>query len=58
MNTDEETKRILKAAFKEGLQEWLDVKWAEFGKWTATGIAVLAFGALVALIMWANGYHK
>ena len=49
-----ETKRV----FKEALNEWLDHKWSQFGKWTMTGILVLLFGALVVFIMWSQGYSK
>lgn len=42
----EEQKRLL----KEALQEWLDAKYAEFGKWTARGIAAAALVALVVFL--------
>ncbi|MFA5170434.1 MAG: hypothetical protein WC426_02630 [Sulfuriferula sp.] len=42
-----------KALLKQALQEWLDEKYAEFGKWTLRGIAA-AF--LVVLIMFLNSH--
>ena len=42
--TPEEQKHLFKAA----LQEWLDAKYAEFGKWTARGVAAMALAALIA----------
>lgn len=49
-----EAKRI----FKEALNEWLDHKFSEFGKWTMRGILVALFGALVAIVMFTQGYHR
>lgn len=31
----------MKNVFKEGLKEWLDEKFAQFGKWSAVGIACM-----------------
>jgi hypothetical protein len=49
-----ETKRV----FKEALTEWLDNKYAEFGRWTLRGLFVAIFGALVIFIMWSQGYTR
>lgn len=53
---------IDKLAVKEALQEWLDKKWDEtcrnFGKWSIMTLGLLAFGAFVYFILWANGWHK
>lgn len=49
-----ETKRV----FKEALNEWLDKKWGEFGKWTATGLSLAMFAAFVVFVLWTQGYHK
>lgn len=35
---------------KQALQEWLDAKYAEFGKWTLRGLAAAALVALVAAL--------
>lgn len=45
--TPEEQKRIM----KEALQEWLDVKYAEFGKWTMNGVLASALVALVLFLL-------
>ena len=68
---DEELARIAKAlatkvfeeaeakrVFKEALNEWLDHKFSEFGKWTLRGILIALFGAVVTFIMFTQGYHK
>ena len=44
--TKEEQKEILKQA----LQEWLDAKYAEFGKWTMRGLMAAALVGLVMLL--------
>lgn len=50
--TDEmELKKIMKSAIKE----WMDERFAAFGKWTATGLAVAALGVLTWLIIQMNG---
>lgn len=46
-----ELKKIMKAAIKE----WMDERFAAFGKWTATGLAVAALGVLTWLIVQMNG---
>lgn len=42
-----------KALLKEALQEWLDAKYAEVGKWTVRGISAVA---LVLLITFATSH--
>ena len=39
-----------KALFKQALQEWLDAKYSEFGRWTLHGIAAAALVALVVFL--------
>lgn len=48
----------IKAALKEALREWLDEKFAAFGKWSLGGIAAASLGALVYFILSAQGWHK
>ena len=50
-------KTILKEALKESLREWLDEKYAEFGKWSVHGLMAAALGATVYLIIWSQ-WHK
>ena len=49
---------VLKAALKEGLREWLDAKFAAFGKWSLGGLAAAALVGLVYLAMSGAGWHK
>ena len=49
-----ETKRI----FKEALNEWLDHKYLEFGKWTLAGLFAATFAGLIVFVMWSQGYHR
>jgi hypothetical protein len=63
MNQEEKVHHnIDKLAVKEALQEWLDKKWDEtclkFGRWSIRALALLAFGAFVFFLLWANGWHK
>jgi hypothetical protein len=50
----EEIKELNKQAMKEGLQEWLDKKFMEFGKWSLKGITAMALVGLVYL--WASSH--
>jgi len=47
----EHMKKIMKAAIKE----WMDERFAVFGRWTATGIAIAALGLLAWAIVAVNG---
>lgn len=47
-----------KEIVKEALKEWLDEKWATFGKWTAKGLATMAFSALVYWWLSTHGWHR
>ena len=49
-----EAKRI----FKEALNEWLDHKFAQFGRWTFYGLFASLFGAFVVFVLWTQGYHR
>ena len=42
MVTDEQLQRAIEA--------WMDKKFAQFGRWTARGLAIAAFGALCSLL--------
>lgn len=47
-----------KQVTKEALKEWLDEKYAEFGKWSFRAIVAAVFTALTYFIMQMNGWHK
>ncbi|QDP47734.1 hypothetical protein [Marinobacter sp.] len=51
MNQEEQ-----KQAIKEGLSEWLDDKFTEFGKLSARGILALLLAALVYLWATSQGW--
>jgi hypothetical protein len=38
-----------KALIKEALQDWLDAKYAEVGKWTVRGIIAVSLVLLISL---------
>lgn len=44
---EEDQRRIV----KEALKEWLDEKWAAFGKWSIRGILAAGLAAIVTLIL-------
>lgn len=50
------TSEEMKRATKEAIKEWLDDKFAAFGKWTATAIAAAGLAALLYFILKANGW--
>lgn len=57
MSAEEEKQReLVKEAFKEAIKEWLDGKFAAFGKWAAASLAALALAALVYFILTVNGW--
>lgn len=53
MTVEEDHKHLIKEAFKE----WLDEKFAEFGKWTLKSLAAICFGALVVFLV-NHGFIK
>lgn len=52
------TPEDVKNALKQGLKEWLDEKFADFGKWSAMGIGAAALALLAYFVMALNGWHK
>lgn len=50
-------KATLKEAMKEAMHEWLDEKYAAFGKWSLHGLLAALLGAIVFLIGWIQ-WHK
>lgn len=51
-------REVEKQLIKEAIREWLDDIWLSWGKWSAAGIAAAMFGAIIYLILIANGWHK
>ena len=54
----QEDKDMMKEAVKETLREWLDEKYAVFGKWSMHGILAMLLVALAYFIATQNGWHK
>lgn len=52
------TDQELKEAFKEAVREWIDEKFATFGKWTATTLGVVIFGWVIYGIISISGWHR
>lgn len=46
----------VKEALKEALREWLDEKFAAFGRWSFYTLASLGLFALVYFILYMNGW--
>jgi hypothetical protein len=51
---DEEGKRIV----KEAINEWLEKKFADIGKWTLGGLGAAALAAVTYFILTSQGWHK
>ena len=54
---DEEQKKFLRDAIKAGIDNWLDSKFSQVGKWTLRGAAAAALAALTHFII-QYGWHK
>lgn len=54
---DEEREEI-KAALQEALREWLEEKYAAFGKWSIHGLLAAGLVGLVWLILTSSGWHR
>jgi len=48
----------IKRALKEAMREWLDDKFAAFGKWSLASLGAAGLFALVYFILSLNGWHK
>lgn len=52
--SNDELRKIIKEAQIEGVEAWLDKKFAQFGKWSFYGIAAAAFIFLVKFLIKTN----
>ncbi len=52
------TQAEMKAAMKQAIKEWLDEKFAEFGRWSMGALMAALLAATIAFILHANGWHK
>jgi hypothetical protein len=48
------SKKELKEIYKEALKEWLDAKYACFGKWSLRMLLATALIGLVYIAIWAH----
>lgn len=53
-----EAKTLMREAFKEAANEWLDDKFRLFGKWSIMGFAAAGLFALMYFILRLDGWHK
>ena len=51
-------KDAAKEIVKEALKEWLDEKYAAFGRWSFNGLMALALAGAVYVFMISQGWHK
>ena len=59
MRVTDLTKEEVKDVMKEALREWLDDKFADFGKWSLVGVGAALLTALAYFILISNGWtHK
>lgn len=54
----EEQKKLMKEAFKEAYTEFLDARFAQFGKWAMGTFLALVVGALTYFILVINGWKS
>lgn len=54
----EEEREAIKLALQEALREWLEEKYAAFGKWSVHGLMAAGLAALVWLILTSSGWHR
>lgn len=47
-----------KEIMKEAIREWMDDAFAQFGKWTAGGLLVMAFAGAVYLALKGQGWTR
>jgi hypothetical protein len=48
----------MKVALKAALKEWLDDKFAEFGRWSMGAFFAAVLATVTAFILHMNGWHK
>ena len=56
--TDAELKSIIKLAIKEAVLEWIADQQQRVGRWTISGLAVLAIGGMIYLALLWLGFTR
>lgn len=51
------TREEMKQAVREGIREFLDEKFRQFGKWSLGGLAAMGLAALIYLILTMHGWR-
>lgn len=51
-------KDLFKAALKEAIDEWLDKKFAQLGRWSVGALMAAAFAGAVYLALKGQGWSK
>lgn len=56
--SDEQNERdAMKQVVKAAIREWLDEKFAQFGKWSFAGILAAALGLLCYFLLLSHGWR-
>lgn len=50
------TQTEMREAVREGIRDFLDEKFREFGKWSLGGLAAMGLAAIIYLILFAYGW--
>jgi len=53
----EEMKQLAKEAYQEAVKEWLDEKFAQFGKWTFYALGATVVAGVLMLMGWIHGWR-
>lgn len=49
-------KELYKQAHKEMINEWLNEKFSQFGKWSAAALGAMFAAAVLYFTLWAHGW--
>lgn len=49
-------KELYKEAHKEMINEWLEEKFSQFGKWSAAAFGAMIAAAVLYFTLWAHGW--
>ena len=56
--SDDELKVVIKSAIKEAVLEWISDQQQRVGRWTISGLAVLAIGGMIYLALLWLGFTR
>ncbi len=52
------TQAEMRAAIRDAIKEWLDERFAEFGRWSLGAFMASLLAALIVFILHMNGWHN